>query len=64
MKEYIKIHPNDLVAVALCPISAGRQFLVEGVAVTLRENIPQGHKFAVKDIWTGDQIIKIGRAHV
>ena len=60
MKEYIKIHPNDLVAVALCPISAGRQFLVEGVAVTLRENIPQGHKFAVKDIWTGDQIIKYG----
>ena len=45
---------------SLCPISAGRQFLVEGVAVTLRENIPQGHKFAVKDIWTGDQIIKYG----
>lgn len=60
MKEYIKIHPRDLVAVAVCPLPAGRRFLVEGAPVTLREDIPQGHKFALEDIRAGDPVIKYG----
>ena len=47
MKEFIKIHQNDNVAVALTPLSANRTLDVDGTEVTLREDIPQGHKFAL-----------------
>lgn len=60
MKEYIKIHQKDMVAVAFCPLPAGRQLQIEEASVVLREDIPQGHKFALKDIRAGDQIIKYG----
>lgn len=50
MKEFIKIHQNDNVAVALTPLSANRTLDVDGTEVTLREDIPQGHKFALTDI--------------
>lgn len=60
MKEFIKIHPNDNVAVALTPLSAGRTLDVDGTSVTLSEDIPQGHKFALGDIEEGKEIIKYG----
>ena len=54
--QYIKIHQNDNVAVALQPLSAGSVF--EGV--TLTEDIMQGHKFALDTISAGKQVIKYG----
>ena len=60
MKEYIKIHPDDQVAVALKPLSSGRTVDVDGCEVTLIEDIPQGHKFALTDIEAGADIIKYG----
>jgi len=60
MNTYIKIHPNDLVAVALAPLSAGTALQAEGQAVTLREDIPQGHKFALAPIPAGSPVIKYG----
>ena len=50
MQDIIKIHQNDNVAVALKPIARGTVLSVAGSEVTTAEDIPQGHKFAVKPI--------------
>ena len=60
MKTCIKIHPKDQVAVALAPLTAGAVVQVGDQAVTLRENIPQGHKFALAAIREGSSLIKYG----
>ncbi len=60
MKDFIKIHPDDMVAVGLKPLRAGDVLDVDGRSVTLAEDIPQGHKFALKDIGAGDAVMKYG----
>ena len=60
MKNFIKIHPSDLVAVALTPLSAGAKIQAGEQTVTLLEDIPQGHKFALSAIPAGNPIIKYG----
>ena len=56
MPDFIKIHQNDNVAVALRTISAGTVF--EGVSA--RAEIPQGHKMALLPMKEQDQIVKYG----
>ena len=46
MQDIVKIHENDNVAVALRPCK-GETLDVAGVKVSLLEDIPQGHKFAL-----------------
>ena len=60
VQKFIKIHSNDLVAVALCPLEKGTVCNVDGQEVTLIEDIAQGHKFALKDIKKDQPIIKYG----
>ena len=60
MKTYFRIHPTDNVAVALAPLSAGTSVELDGISLTLAEDIPQGHKFALTDIPEDAQIIKYG----
>lgn len=60
MQTFLKIHPDDKVAVALRPLSAGSECDVDGCIVTLLEDIPQGHKFALCPISKGEAIIKYG----
>lgn len=60
MQKFIKIHPNDNVAVALTPLTKGDTFDVDGTPITLVENIPQGHKFSLCPIAKEAQIIKYG----
>lgn len=56
MPDFIKIHQNDNVAVALRTIPAGTVF--EGVSA--RAEIPQGHKMALLPIKEQEQIVKYG----
>ena len=56
MPDFIHIHPNDSVAVALKAIPAGTVF--EGV--TAADDIPQGHKMALRPMAEGAQVIKYG----
>ena len=56
MPDFIKIHQNDNVAVALRTIPAGTVF--EGVSA--RVEIPQGHKMALLPMKEQDQIVKYG----
>lgn len=60
MQEFIKIHPSDSVAVALKPLDKDREIEVAGQKVVLLEDVPQGHKFALKDIQAGEPITKYG----
>lgn len=60
MKTYIRIHPADKVAVALSPLSAGTVITLDGKQITLLEDIPQGHKFALTDLSCEEPVIKYG----
>lgn len=60
MKNYLKIHPDDLVAVALTPLSAGTAVQIDEQELVLLEDIPQGHKFALTEIPEGKPVIKYG----
>lgn len=62
MREFIKIHPKDSVAVALLPLEKGREFQIDGQGIALREEIPQGHKFALEKIPAGTEVIKYGNS--
>ena len=56
MSRFLKIDSHDNVAVALTNLSKGES--LEGV--TLLDDIKQGHKFALKDIKKGENVIKYG----
>ncbi|MBS5605040.1 altronate dehydratase [Clostridium sp. AF18-27] len=60
MQDIVKINQNDNVAVALRPIAAGETLQVGGAAVTTTEEIPQGHKFALRPIQAGEEVVKYG----
>ena len=60
MKDYIKIHENDNVIVAIKEIAAGETVNAGGVQVTAGETIPAGHKMALCDIAEGGDVIKYG----
>lgn len=62
MQDFIKIHSEDNVAVALKPLAAGTSIEIGEMAVTLLEDIPQGHKFALMDIPAGSSVMKYGCA--
>ena len=56
MPDLIHIHPHDNVAVALHAIKAGTEFL----GVTALQDIPQGHKMALRPMAEGEQVVKYG----
>ena len=56
MPDFIHIHPDDNVAVALHAIAAGTEF----AGITAAVDIPQGHKMALKNLAENDHVIKYG----
>ena len=56
MPDFIHIHPDDNVFVALRAIPAGTVFC----GVTALSDIPQGHKMALKAVSNGEQVVKYG----
>ena len=54
------INKEDLVAVALTELKKGEAVSLFGSTVTLLDDIPRGHKFALCDIKKGEDIIKYG----
>jgi altronate hydrolase len=57
----IQIDPSDNVATALAPLDAGATVAVGTAAVTLKDAIARGHKFAVREIAAGEPVIKYGQ---
>lgn len=60
MQDIVKINQNDNVAVALRPLNKGEILQAAETAVTLMEDIPQGHKFALREIKSGEEVVKYG----
>lgn len=58
--KLIQIAEKDNVAVALHKVSRGEKLEVGGKMLTVQEDIPQGHKVAVKEIKAGENVIKYG----
>ena len=63
MADFIQIHPTDNVAVALRDLAEGTEIVISSEAeksLTLREPIPRGHKFTLRDLGEGENVIKYG----
>ena len=58
--KYLKINPADNVVVAISDLKAGEAITVDGHAITLKEDVPAGHKVTLKDFAQGENIIKYG----
>ena len=60
MNEMVRITPRDMVAVALKPLKAGEKVSFGSGEITLKDDLPMGHKAALRDIQRGEQVIKYG----
>lgn len=58
--NYIKINPADNVAVAIDPLKKGDRLTVDGVEIVVAEDIPAGHKVALRDFAADEYIVKYG----
>lgn len=56
----ITVHADDSVAIALKPLQKGEAVSVAGKKVTLKNDIPFGHKFALKDTAQDETFVKYG----
>ncbi|MEN0052806.1 MAG: altronate dehydratase family protein [Mucilaginibacter sp.] len=59
-QRIIKVHPADNVLVALTDLQTGEEVVYQGNKYILVETIPAKHKFAIKDIPKGGEIIMYG----
>ncbi|GAA3579843.1 altronate dehydratase family protein [Snuella lapsa] len=59
-KSYVQIDPRDNIIVAITALEKGMTVTVQGVKVTLKENIKQKHKFALRYLAVGDDIFMYG----
>ena len=61
MNQFIILNPKDSVGVALQDLSAETPIVLDdGTSFTLQEDIKRGHKFALKNIATDENVIKYG----
>ncbi|MDD5936784.1 MAG: altronate dehydratase family protein [Clostridiales bacterium] len=60
MQKFVKINSKDNVAVALTDLACGMILDVDGVSITLKEDIPRGHKFTLVSLNENDNVIKYG----
>lgn len=58
--DALKLHRDDSVAVTLRAIAAGQVITVDGQAITVREDLPKGHKLALRAIGKGEGVIRYG----
>ncbi|MDH6308886.1 altronate hydrolase [Dysgonomonas sp. PFB1-18] len=60
MNKYLKIAPSDNVCVAIEDLKEGDKLNVEGMDIVIKNDIPTGHKFAIKEIKENEDVIKYG----
>ncbi|WP_455499123.1 UxaA family hydrolase [Coprobacter sp.] len=58
--NYLKINPADNVVVAIIPLKKGDRITIDGTEIVLQDDIPAGHKVALKDFAQDEHIIKYG----
>ena len=60
MQDFLRIHEDDNVVVAINTLAPGTVVDLGDVQVEAGEEIPAGHKMAVKDIACGEPVTKYG----
>lgn len=60
MENILHINSKDNVVVALSDLKAGTEIVVDGRSITLKDDVPAGHKIALQDFHTGDVVVKYG----
>ena len=60
MNEMVRITPRDTVAVALRPLKAGETVSWGTGEILLKDDLPMGHKAALREIRKGEAVIKYG----
>ena len=58
--QAVRIHPADNVAVAVRTLPAGSEPAVGGERVVLVEEVPAGHKLALRALARGEPVVKYG----
>ncbi|RJP30850.1 MAG: altronate dehydratase [Candidatus Omnitrophota bacterium] len=56
----LRLHANDNVATAVCEIKQAEMLRIEELEIPSKNDIPAGHKIALRKIETGENIIKYG----
>lgn len=57
----IRLHPDDQVAIALMPLGKGRTIGVGKASVSLRADVPPGHKIALVGVEAGAPVRRYGQ---
>ena len=60
MTDVLKINPADNVVVAIQPQKSGALIHVDGHEISVKDDVPAGHKIAIKDLSAGENVIKYG----
>jgi len=58
--QVLQVHPGDNVAVAIAPLAAGERVAAGGHEVEVRDDVPVGHKLALRDLGAGEAVVKYG----
>ncbi len=58
--KYLKSTCRQRCSGHLTALPAGEHLTVDGKEITLNEDVPAGHKFALKDFAEGENVIKYG----
>jgi len=56
----VRLHPDDNVAVACVPLTAGQPLKVAGEEIPVLEPVPVGHKIAIRAITDGAYVLRYG----
>ncbi len=56
----LQLSPGDNICAARATIQAGETIQIDGRAVTVSQEIPTGHKIAVRPIAAGEKVLKYG----
>jgi len=59
-RKLLSIHREDNVLIVVAPIRPGDREMFDGQEVMFTQNIAIGHKVALRDIETGEKIVKCG----
>jgi altronate hydrolase len=58
--EFLRIHPQDNVRVALQDLPMGKLIVFDDVHIILQDQIPAKHKFFIQEMNAGDEVIMYG----
>lgn len=58
----VELHPDDNIVVTKRGLAAGTLIVVRGQQMAIAQDIPMGHKIALRRIHSGEKVVKFGAA--